>query len=117
MTMRTHRSNSSRRDFRRYAAGLLAGALFIAGCEGAALGGGAGDAPDDGPIDIGLLVPQSGTYASLGEDMQNAFEMYLDLNDGELGGREVNLVTADEGETADSGQAAAEQLVRDDEVL
>src|SRR5690625_7546827 len=112
MTMSNHRSNSSRRDFRRYAAGLLAGALFIAGCEGAALGGGAGDAPDDGPIDIGLLVPQSGAYASLGEDMQNAFEMYLDLNDGELGGREANLVTADEGQTPDAAQPAPQRLGR-----
>jgi branched-chain amino acid transport system substrate-binding protein len=94
---------------------MLAIAAVIAGCGGASLGG--DSSGDDGPARIGLLVPQSGVYTSLGDDMKNAFEMYVDLNDGLLGGREVEIILADEGETADSGQAAATKLIKSDEVV
>ncbi|MFC9294820.1 ABC transporter substrate-binding protein [Streptomyces sp. NPDC057011] len=66
---------------------------------------------------LGLLVPQSGTYKALGDDMKQGFELYVKQHGGRLGGREVEIVVADEGETADSGKAAAEKLVKQDRVL
>lgn len=90
-------------------------ALALTGCSGSALGG--GDTASDGPISIGLLVPQSGVYTSIGEDQLAGFELYLEQNGGELGGREVDLVIADEGETADTARSGAEKLIRQDEVL
>lgn len=66
---------------------------------------------------IGLLVPRSGTYKALGDDMKQGFELYVRQHGGRLGGREVQIVVADEGETADSGKAAAEKLVKQDRVL
>jgi branched-chain amino acid transport system substrate-binding protein len=92
-------------------------ALMLAGCGGASLGGESDGGGDDGPVRIGLLVPQSGIYSELGDDMKNAFELYVDLNDGQLGGREVEIILADEGETADSGQAGATKLIKSDEVV
>jgi branched-chain amino acid transport system substrate-binding protein len=111
-------SFKGRRGFRRAAFGVLAAAVAtaLAACGGSSLGGST-DASDDGPVKIGLLVPQSGTYKSLGDDMKNAFELYIETNGGKLGGREVDVVLADEGETADSGQSAAEKLIKSDNVV
>lgn len=91
--------------------------LVLGGCSGGDLGNGGDDAAGDGPIKIGLLVPQSGVYKSLGDDMKAGFELYLEQHDGKLGGREIDVVVADEGETADSGKAAADKLVKQDSVM
>ena len=90
--------------------------LVLAGCGGGSLGGG-DSASKDGPIKIGLLVPQSGVYKSLGDDMKAGFELYLDQHSGKLGGRDIEIILADEGETADSGKAAADKLVKQDKVM
>ncbi|MFG2328109.1 ABC transporter substrate-binding protein [Streptomyces sp. NPDC048604] len=98
--------------------GLIAVTLALSlatACGGASLGNG-GDT-QDGPLKIGLLVPQSGTYKALGDEMKQGFELYVEQHGGRLGGREVEIVVADEGETADSGKAAAEKLVKQDRVL
>ncbi|WP_327411707.1 ABC transporter substrate-binding protein [Streptomyces sp. NBC_01233] len=100
-------------------AGLITavtGLLLATACGGASLGNGDGS-KQSGPVKIGLLVPQSGTYKALGDDMKQGFELYLAQHGGRLGGREVQIVVADEGETADSGKAAAEKLVKQDRVL
>ncbi len=91
--------------------------LGLAACGDSTLGG--DDAPAtgaSGPLKIGLLVPQSGVYKSLGDDMKAGFETYLKEKDNKLGGREVDVILADEGETADSGKAAADKLVKQDQV-
>ncbi|MFD9407604.1 ABC transporter substrate-binding protein [Streptomyces sp. NPDC059989] len=94
-----------------------AAALLLAtACGGASLGTG-GDDRQSGPVKLGLLVPQSGIYKALGDDMKQGFELYVKQHGGRLGGREVEIVVADEGETADSGKAAAEKLVKQDRVL
>lgn len=90
-------------------------ALTLTACGGGSLGG--EEASSEGPVKIGLLVPQSGVYKALGDDMKAGFEVYLEQHDGELGGQEVEVVIADEGETAESGKAAAEKLVKQDNVL
>lgn len=93
---------------------VATGSLALGACGGGTLGDGGGD--DEGPVKIGLLVPQSGVYTSLGDDMKAGFEVYLEQHDDQLGGQEVEVILADEGETADSGRAAADRLVQQDEV-
>ncbi|MFJ6368639.1 ABC transporter substrate-binding protein [Streptomyces virginiae] len=95
---------------------VTTGLLLATGCGGASLGTG-DDNNRSGPVKIGLLVPRSGTYKALGDDMKQGFELYVREHGGRLGGREVQIVVADEGETADSGKAAAEKLVKQDRVL
>lgn len=90
-------------------------ALTLAGCGEGSLG--TSEETVEGPVKIGLLLPQSGVYKALGDDMRAGFELYLEQNDGRLGGREVKLSFADEGETPESGRAAAEKLVKEDKVL
>ncbi|MFE2188312.1 ABC transporter substrate-binding protein [Streptomyces sp. NPDC059455] len=65
---------------------------------------------------MGLLVSQSGVYASVGRDMQRGFQTFLDQHGGKLGGKTVNLVTVDEGSTPQSGVAGATRLVRQEQV-
>ncbi|GAA2618155.1 ABC transporter substrate-binding protein [Dactylosporangium fulvum] len=73
--------------------------------------------PSGPPVKIGMIVPLTGMYKDFGNDMDNGFNLYLQLHDNKLGNREVQLVKVDEGETADSGKAAAEKLVKEDKVL
>lgn len=101
-------------------AGLSAGALLAACGGGGSLGGeettsgASGGSDDSSPVAVGLLVPTSGVYAPLGEDMQQGFELYLEQNDGQLGGREVELNVVDEGETPDTGVPGAQRLIQED---
>ncbi|WP_251049215.1 MULTISPECIES: ABC transporter substrate-binding protein [unclassified Streptomyces] len=90
--------------------------MLATACGGASLGTGS-ESTGDGPLKIGLLVPRSGIYKALGDDMKAGFELYVEQHGGKLGGHEVKIVVADEGETADSGKAAAEKLVKQDHVL
>jgi branched-chain amino acid transport system substrate-binding protein len=99
----------------RLLAAVGALALFATACGGSSLSS-EETGPDDGPVKIGLLVPRSGVYKALGDDMKAGFEVYLEQHDSQLGGRDVKVVLADEGETPDSGKAAADKLVKQDKV-
>jgi branched-chain amino acid transport system substrate-binding protein len=91
-----------------------AAAPVLSACSGSK----ASDKPavDDTPIRIGLLVPQTGVYKTIGDDLTNGFQLFIKLNGGKLGGRPVDLIFADEGETADSGKAAVDKLLKQDHV-
>lgn len=111
--------NRGARRARGLAPSALAAAslLTLAACGGGSLSSGDGDGGDDsGPVKIGLSVPLSGVYASLGEDMEQGFELYLDENDGQLGGRDIEVIKADEGETPQTGVPATTKLVTQDQV-
>lgn len=101
-------------------AGLTTGAVLAACGGGGSLGGeetdagSTGGADDATPVTVGLLVPTSGVYAPLGEDMRQGFELYLEQNEGQLGGREVELEVVDEGETPDTGVPGAQRLIQED---
>lgn len=69
-----------------------------------------GDARSRGNVKIGLLLPESGANKAVGDDMRQGFELFLRLNGGRLGGYDVQLVVADEGDTRESGKAAVEKL-------
>jgi branched-chain amino acid transport system substrate-binding protein len=99
---------------RRQALKLLAalGATGIAAACGEA-GSDDGTAPlSDEPVKIGLVVPQTGGYRQIGDEMADGFQLYLALNDGRLGGHKVELVVADEGETPATGTAAVQKLLK-----
>lgn len=59
------------------------------------------------PIRIGLMLPYSGTFAQLGENITTAFDLHLAERGGKLGGRAVVVVKLDDG----SDPAAAPQNV------
>lgn len=137
--MRNRTEGYARRPWWVVSAGLGAALALTTACSGEnALGSGGGDDGDDEPAattgsgddngatattdgsgtggtaTVGVLVPLSGVFAALGEDMQQGFEFYLDRNDGRLGGREVTVTSADEGDGPDTGIPALQGLVADD---
>ena len=61
---------------------LVASALLAAACGDSSLGGEEDNGGDTGPVKLGLLVPQSGVYKSLGDDMKRGFELYVEQHGG-----------------------------------
>jgi len=93
-------------------------AVAMAGCgsvdtesEEPAAGNGAAA---QGPVKVGLVIPQSGVYAPLGEDMKAGWELYLSQKGGKLGGMDVETVVADEGEGPDTGVPAVQKTLQQD---
>ncbi|MGI5246162.1 ABC transporter substrate-binding protein [Dactylosporangium sp. CA-139066] len=73
--------------------------------------------PSGPPVKIGMIVPQTGAFKDLGNELDNGFSLYLQAHGNKLGGRQVTLVKVDEGETGDTGKAAAEKLIKEEKVL
>lgn len=100
---------------RRQMLGLLgaAGALaMVPGCGGA-FGGGSGGG-DRSSVKVGLLIPRAGVYSPLGEDMKQGWDLWLKQNNSRFGSYEVETVVADEGESPQTGVAAAQRLLNED---
>ncbi|MGC4789692.1 ABC transporter substrate-binding protein [Micromonospora sp. DT178] len=101
------------RRSRARTAALLALVLFAAtACADGGRGAGAA-----GSIKIGLLASLSGTYQAVGKEIRAGFELYLATHDGKLGGRQVELVVADEGNGAATAVPAATKLLKQDRVV
>jgi branched-chain amino acid transport system substrate-binding protein len=108
----------SRRELLRRAGTAYAGitaAGLLSSC-GIFRGGGDGGGGTSENLKIGFLVPTSGVYTVLGEDMRNGFELYLDENNGELGGRTAQLIVEDEGSTPEVPLQKANKLITRDQV-
>ncbi|MGH8793524.1 MAG: ABC transporter substrate-binding protein [Stackebrandtia sp.] len=90
------------------AASVCALAVSLAACS---------DESGSDAVKIGWVAPVSGNLEEVGKEMQAAIELYLDANGGKLGGREVELVSVDEGNGADDAMPGAEKLVKRDEVV
>jgi branched-chain amino acid transport system substrate-binding protein len=67
-------------------------------------------------IRVGLLVPLSGANKAIGDELTNGFKLFLALHGNSLGGHPVSLTVADEGDGGDAAKAAADKLVKQDDV-
>ena len=85
-------------------------ALALAGCSGSSLDGDQASADDDELV-IGVVVPKSGPYQPIGQDMLKGWTSYLDEHGGKLGGHPVRFVEADEGDGGPTARAAADKLI------
>ncbi|EEP72477.1 extracellular ligand-binding receptor [Micromonospora sp. ATCC 39149] len=68
--------------------------------------------PTGDPIKIGLIAPQTGGFKSIGDEIVNGFQLYLTLHGQQFSGHPVTVLTADEGETANTGKAAVDSLLK-----
>jgi branched-chain amino acid transport system substrate-binding protein len=68
------------------------------------------------PLKVGLMLPYSGTFAKLGENITFAIEMLIAEKGGKLGGREVQIVKLDDESKPENGPQNAERLVKRDNV-
>jgi branched-chain amino acid transport system substrate-binding protein len=96
-------------------AGATALLLAATGCSSGLLSGGGGSGGDDsGPINIGMVIPTSGSSAPTGVYMQNGAQLAVDeINKagGILDGRTLKLLVQDEACDPQQAVAAANKLV------
>jgi branched-chain amino acid transport system substrate-binding protein len=89
--------------------------MLSAGCSQGLLGSGgdSGSAAEQGPIVLGMLIPQSGSEAAVGPYMQNAAQMAVDeINEqGGVLGRKLELKVADDACDPQTAVAGANKLV------
>jgi branched-chain amino acid transport system substrate-binding protein len=106
-----------RRDFMRLTGTAAATGVLASACSGASLGDDT-KATRRGPVKVGLILPESGVYAKVGEYQRNGWNLFLKLNGGKLGGRDVEVITADEGngQDAKTAKASAERLLKRERV-
>jgi branched-chain amino acid transport system substrate-binding protein len=65
-------------------------------------------------LKVGLMLPYTGTYASLGQAITNGFKLALAERGGKLGGREVDIITVDdESEPAKASENTSKLVKRD----
>ena len=94
-------SNYSCAMRRRSLANIVVGtAVAAAGLSRPAIAQGA-------PLRVGLMLPFSGTFAALGENIAAAFELHLQERNGRFGGRTVQVIRLDD----ESNPASAVQNV------
>src|SRR5882724_4039011 len=48
------------------------------------------------PFKVGLMLPYTGTYAKLGQFIDDGFRRYIEQNGGKVGGREIMYVQVDD---------------------
>ena len=68
------------------------------------------------PIKVGLMLPYTGTYASLGNAITNAFKLYVAEKGGKLAGREVEYVVLDDESEPAKAVDNANRIVNRDKV-
>src|SRR3954470_17145196 len=73
-------------------------------------------AQDKGPIKVGLMLPYSGTYAGLGNAIENGFKLYVQEQGGKLGGREVQYFKVDDESEPSKATDNVNKLIKRDNV-
>lgn len=69
-----------------------------------------------GKLKVGLMLPYSGTYASLGSAIENGFRLYLDEQGGKLAGREVEFFKVDDESDPAKATDNVNKLIKRDNV-
>lgn len=97
--------------------------LLVAVCGGNSGGrrstpqlGGSPASSDPGRFKIGLLVPLTGSYAGIGKDVLQGFQLYLEQHAGSLGGYRVEMVAEDDASTPQTGLTKLRKLTEQDRV-
>ena len=85
-------------------------ALFVASVSLTA------SAQSGGPIKVGLMLPYTGTYAGLGNAIENGFKLYVQEQGGKLGGREVQYFKVDDESEPSKATDNVNKLIKRDNV-
>lgn len=101
------------------ATGAVSATAALAACAapGAAPAGGSGGGASSDPIKVGLLVPNSGNFATYGGELERGTRLYLDGDmGGEVAGRAIEYVIEDSEGNPEVALQKARKLVEQDEV-
>ncbi|HJV69736.1 ABC transporter substrate-binding protein [Ideonella sp.] len=92
---------------------LLASAALLALLASAA---GPAAAQTTAKLKVGLMLPYTGTYAALGNAIENGFRLYVSEQGGKLGGREVEFFKVDDESDPAKATDNVNKLVKRDQV-
>ncbi|SAI40578.1 ABC transporter substrate binding protein [Bordetella ansorpii] len=67
-------------------------------------------------IKVGFMLPYSGTYAALGNAIENGFKLYVAEQGGKLGGREIEYFKVDDESNPAKASENANRLIKRDQV-
>ena len=67
-------------------------------------------------LKVGLMLPYTGTFAALGNAIENGFKLYVEENGGKLGGREIEFVRVDDESDPSKATDNMNKLVKRDNV-
>jgi branched-chain amino acid transport system substrate-binding protein len=70
----------------------------------------------DSPIKVGLMLPYTGTYASLGDMIEKGFRLYVTEQGGKLGGREIQYFKVDDESDPSKATDNVNKLIKRDQV-
>jgi branched-chain amino acid transport system substrate-binding protein len=70
----------------------------------------------DSPIKVGLMLPYTGTYASLGDMIEKGFKLYVTEQGGKLGGREIQYFKVDDESDPSKATDNVNKLIKRDQV-
>jgi branched-chain amino acid transport system substrate-binding protein len=68
------------------------------------------------PLKVGLMLPYTGTYAALGDAIENGFKLYVAEQGGKLGGREVQYFKVDDESEPPKATDNVNKLIKRDKV-
>jgi branched-chain amino acid transport system substrate-binding protein len=102
----------SRRKTKLLTCALLGAGLLAAACRSP---GSEGSAGSEGPINIALLSPTTGTVAAAGTDMLNGWNLWWKLNGNEVAGRSIELIHEDTAGDPQTGLQKARKVVGQDD--
>ncbi len=68
------------------------------------------------PVKIGMITTLSGPAGYLGQDVRDGFELAIKMNDGKLGGVDVELLIEDDGLKPGNGRQIADRFLNNEDV-
>jgi branched-chain amino acid transport system substrate-binding protein len=68
------------------------------------------------PLKVGLMLPYTGTFASLGEMIEKGFKLYVQEQGGKLGGREIQYFKVDDESEPSKATDNVNKLIKRDQV-
>src|SRR5690606_12238043 len=68
------------------------------------------------PVKVGFMLPYTGTYAALGNAIENGFKLYVDEQGGKLGGLAVEYVRVDDESAPAKATDNINKLIKRDNV-
>jgi len=92
---------------------VWAGSAAIAAVCAVATGAQAQGAPK---LKVGFMLPYSGTYAALGNNIENGFKLYVAERGGKLGGRELEYFKVDDESDPAKATDNVNKLIKRDQV-
>src|SRR5437773_12558733 len=76
----------------------------------------AAHAQSNAPIKVGLMLPYTGTYAALGNAIENGFKLYVQEQGGKLAGREIQYFKVDDESEPSKATDNVNKLIKRDQV-